>query len=87
MTGTVYDVRMGGQWSLKKIMAMMNDKSYNDLAINQGMEAVSQWRHLDHEEHGANDQDIIDGLKKYCGMDSYAMIVVYNWLKKIVKDG
>lgn len=87
VTGTVYDVRMGGQWSLKKIMAMMNDKSYNDLAINQGMEAVSQWRHLDHEEHGANDQDIIDGLKKYCGMDSYAMIVVYNWLKKIAKEG
>ena len=44
VSGIVYDVRMAGQWSLKKIMAMMDDESYNDLAIHQGMEAVFEWR-------------------------------------------
>ena len=83
VTGTVYDTRMAGQWSLKKIMAMMNDRSYQDLAINQGMEAVFEWRHLDYDEHPDNEAEIIRDLKKYCGMDSYAMTVVYQWLLKI----
>lgn len=80
ITGTVYDVRMAGQWSLKKIMAMMDDKAYKELDINQGMDAVFEWRHLDHDEDLESRDKIIDDLKRYCGMDSYAMIVVYKWL-------
>lgn len=82
LTGTVYDTRMKGQWSLKVIMAMMNDKSYHDLDIQQGMEAVFQWRHLDRNEDTDSDK-IIEDLKAYCGMDSYAMAVVYKWLLTI----
>ena len=82
-TGTVYDVRMRGQWSLKIIMAMMNDKSYKDLDINQGMDAVFQWRHLDASDQNVDADKIVEDLKKYCGMDSYAMTVVFQWLQKI----
>ncbi|NLH63012.1 MAG: DUF2779 domain-containing protein [Erysipelotrichaceae bacterium] len=85
-TGTVYDIRMRGQWSLKVIMAMMNDKSYKDLDINQGMEAVFQWRHLDYSDDTADHNKIVEDLKKYCGMDSYAMTVVFQWLKKINEE-
>ena len=84
--GTVYHIGMAGQWSLKKIMSVMNDASYNDLAIHQGMDAVFAWRHLDHDEHPDNEQEIIDDLKKYCGMDSYAMTVVYRWLVKLAEQ-
>ena len=84
-TGTVYDVRMSGQWSLKVIMSMMNDASYTDLDINQGMEAVYQWRHLDYDDEtpAQEKEKIIEDLKKYCGMDAYAMTVVYRWLVSI----
>lgn len=85
-TGTVYDVRMRGQWSLKVIMAMMNDKSYKDLDINQGMDAVFQWRHLDYSDADADHDKIVEDLKKYCGMDSYAMTVVFKWLQKIDQE-
>lgn len=85
-TGTVYDVRMKGQWSLKIIMAMMNDKSYKDLDINQGMDAVFQWRHLDYSEKDVDREKIIEDLKKYCGMDSYAMTVVFQWLLRINEE-
>lgn len=85
-TGTVYDVRMKGQWSLKIIMAMMNDKSYKDLDINQGMDAVFQWRHLDYSDADADHDKIVEDLKKYCGMDSYAMTVVFQWLQKINQE-
>lgn len=87
VAGTVYDVRMAGQWSLKKIMAMLDDRGYRDLDISQGMDAVFEWRHLDHEEHVENEEEIIENLKKYCSMDSYAMTVVYRWLQKISEEG
>jgi hypothetical protein len=85
-TGTVYDVRMRGQWSLKIIMAMMHDKSYKDLDINQGMDAVFQWRHLDYSDENVDHDKIVEDLKKYCGMDSYAMTVVFQWLQKINEE-
>lgn len=82
LSGAIYDTRMRGQWSLKVIMAMMEDRSYHDLDIQQGMEAVFQWRHLDRNEE-TNSEKIIEDLKAYCGMDSYAMTVVYKWLLTI----
>ncbi len=85
-SGIVYDTRMKGLWSLKVIMSIMNDKSYNDLAIHQGMDAVCEWRRLDKEDQDANKEDIMRNLKEYCGMDSYAMVVVYKWLLQLVKN-
>lgn len=87
MSGIIYDTRMRGQWSLKVIMAMMDDARYSDLDINQGMEAVYQWRHLDYDDETPLEQKqkIIDDLKKYCGMDAYAMTVVYHWMCKLLQ--
>ena len=85
VSGTVYDTRMEGQWSLKKIMSLMQDKSYKDLDINQGMDAVFEWRHLDYGDDVENRQEIIENLKKYCGMDSYSMTVVYKWLVRMAE--
>lgn len=82
-SGVIYDVRMRGQWSLKVIMSMMDDPGYQDLDIQQGMDAVFQWRHLDLSDNIENKEEIIENLKAYCGMDSYAMAVVYSWLKEI----
>lgn len=81
--GVIYDTRMRGQWSLKVIMSMMDDPGYHDLDIQQGMDAVFQWRHLDLSEEIENRDEIIASLKAYCGMDSYAMTVIFDWLKQI----
>lgn len=90
VSGIVYDTRMRGAWSLKTIMNLMDDPGYHALDIRQGMDAVFQWRHLDYnDEVDAKEKEkIIEDLKKYCGMDSYAMTVVYHWLCKMnKKDG
>ena len=79
-SGLVYDVRMRGQWSLKTIMSLMDDPGYEDLDIRHGMDAVYQWRYLDRGTPDVDRQKIIEELKAYCGMDSYAMTVVYRWL-------
>ena len=81
--GLVYDVRMRGGWSLKSIMNMLEGNSYQELNIHEGMEAVFEWRHLDREEEGIDRKKIIEALKAYCSMDSYATAVVFQWLKKL----
>ncbi|MCH4207787.1 MAG: DUF2779 domain-containing protein [Solobacterium sp.] len=87
LLGTVYDTRMNGCWTLKQIMSMMDDPGYQDLEIRKGMDAVFQWRHLDREEEDeATSREIVEGLKAYCGMDSYAMTVVYHWLQGIIES-
>ena len=81
--GAFYDTRMRGLWSLKVIMALMDDPGYKALDIQGGMDAVFQWRHLDYGDETADSQKIIEDLKAYCGMDSYAMTVVFRWLKNL----
>ena len=85
-SGLVYDTRMHGLWSLKVIMSMMDDPGYNDLAIRQGMDAVFQWRQVDRSDPDADAEEIIEELKEYCGMDTYAMTVVYKWLQEITEE-
>ena len=82
-SGTVYDVRMRGFWSLKTIMSMMDDEGYKNLDIREGMDAVFQWRLLDYDDESADTEKITEDLKAYCGMDSYAMTVVYKWLLEL----
>ncbi len=83
-SGYVYDVRMRGSWTLKRIMSMMNEPGYQELDIQQGMDAVYQWRHLDRGEEDADRERIIAELKAYCGMDSYAALVVFRWLQSLL---
>ena len=83
-SGMVYDVRMRGQWSLKTIMTMMDDRSYSDLDIREGMQAVMEWRQMEKDEDPEEKEKIRKELEDYCGMDTYAMTVVLRWLMKLV---
>ncbi len=83
--GMVYDTRLAGAMSLKNIMNIMDDKNYSDLEINHGMDAVYQWRYLDRDDPTVDSEEIIKELKEYCGMDTYAMTVVFDWLKQMIQ--
>ena len=83
VNGLVYDTRMKGSWSLKSIMAIMDDPGYAALDIQKGMDAVYQWRLLDREET-AKVEEIRDELIAYCSMDTYAMVIVYQWLMGLI---
>ena len=63
----------------------MGDRSYQDLDIHHGMEAVFQWRYLDREDESADLEKIARELKEYCGMDSYAMTVIFRWLRSLAE--
>ncbi|MBR4445807.1 MAG: DUF2779 domain-containing protein [Solobacterium sp.] len=83
-SGMVYDLRMRGQWSLKTIMAMMDAPGYSDLDIREGMQAVLEWRTMENDTDAEEKEKIRNDLEAYCGMDTYAMTVVLDWLRKLV---
>lgn len=85
--GLVYDTRMRGYYSLKVLLSVVDENlSYADIDIHHGMDAVYSWRKID-KDQAEDVNKIKKTLLEYCGLDSYAMIVVYRWLKKlIVKD-
>lgn len=83
LEGLIYDVRMQGNFTLKKLVDICSDYSYKDLDIYDGMEAVFSWRDI-----GKNDtQDeerIMENLREYCSLDAYGLFLVYKWLIKLM---
>lgn len=81
--GLIYDTRMRGSYSLKTIMSLLDDKSYKELDISQGMDAVFSYRKIELLDNQEDIDEIVDSLKAYCGMDTYAMYAVYKWLESL----
>lgn len=82
INGLVYDVKMNGIYSLKSLLAAISDYSYEALEIGQARLAVEAHRAL--EDGYEEAEKLRKELLEYCGLDTYSMIVVYNWLLKLV---
>ena len=81
--GIVYDTRMAGDFSLKKLVSIVSDKTYKDLNVTNGLDAVFSWRDID-KGQDKNEDEAINDLKEYCLLDAYGLYLVYKWLLKIV---
>ncbi|MGX8852965.1 DUF2779 domain-containing protein [Amedibacillus sp. YH-ame10] len=81
-TGNVYDLRMQGGYSLKTLVSVYSDYTYQDLAISYGMDAVDKWRQY-HEANSEEKKEIYEQLTQYCSMDTYAEYIVYHALKEL----
>ena len=82
--GLAYDIRMRGNYTLKKLVDIVSDYSYSDLEIFDGMEAVYNWRNID--KGSIDEEKIIDNLKEYCSLDAYGLFLVYKWLIKLMAE-
>lgn len=85
ISGMVYDIRMRGNYSVKSLLGVVSNLTYKDLEISDGMEAVYKWRMVDREEV-ENQEEVIHELIEYCSLDTYSLVLIYKWLKKILKD-
>lgn len=74
--GLIYDTRMAGEYNLKKLLSLFSDLSYDDLSINQGLLAVKKYR----EYLETGNEELKKELLEYCGMDTYAEVVLYQYL-------
>ncbi len=85
--GLVYDLRMRGSFTLKTIEEMIDSEhSYHDLEVSNGIQAVEIHRLLEDCDDLKEREVYFEQLYKYCGLDSYSLYKVLNWLLKITED-
>lgn len=82
-SGLIYDTRMAGMYSLKKLVSIFTDYDYADMDISHGLEAVRSYRQL--EENDVNEEQILKELLAYCAMDTYAEVLIYHWILKQIE--
>lgn len=83
MNGVVYYPKMRGAFSLKKLLSVIEpEHNYQELKINHGLLAVEMYRKLDHLEDREREVALTN-LKQYCALDTYAMHVVLEDLKRL----
>lgn len=78
VNGIVYDIKMKGDLSLKSLVNAISDYSYDNLEIQNGMEAVASFRNLKDDS-----QEVVKQLEEYCSLDAYGLYLVYKWLLEI----
>jgi len=84
ISGLVYDTRMAGSFTLKTIEEMIDEEhSYHELDVSNGIEAVEIHRLLEQCDDLKDRETYFEQLYKYCGLDSYSLYKVLNWLQKI----
>lgn len=79
-----YNKDLSGSFSIKKTLPVFSDLSYKDLTVKNGTEAIVEYANYDKmskEEYNIKYQALID----YCQQDTWAMVVILDELRKLVK--
>lgn len=82
--GWFVDKDFFGSASIKYVLpALLPEFSYKELNISNGLQAQRIWMQmvLNGRDQDKKDKIMMD-LKEYCGLDTYAMSVIFKYLKK-----
>lgn len=82
--GWYSDARFEGSASIKKVLPVVVPAlSYKTLGIQNGGAAQSLWMQAVLDSTRPDKEKILDDLLKYCGLDTLAMVEIYNVLRKV----
>jgi len=74
-----------GRWSIKNVLpVMVPELSYNDLDINKGDTAMIAWWEMIHRADLSAKQKTVESLLKYCGLDTLAMVKIWEKLSDLI---
>ena len=79
-----YSSYLSGSYSIKKTLPVFSDLSYDNLDVKNGTEAIvayANYNKMSKEEYNLKYQALID----YCKQDTWAMVVILDALRHIVK--
>ena len=79
------DAAFCGSTSIKKILPILcPNLSYEHLAVQDGGQAMEQWFTLVEEEDAQKRSAIASDLLAYCKLDTFAMLELYQAIKRLV---
>ncbi len=79
-----YDYRFSGSYSIKKTLPVFSDLTYNGLQVKNGTEAIVEYAnypYMTKAELAIKRKALIE----YCQQDTWAMVVILDYLRNIVK--
>ena len=84
--GWFVDKDFFGKSSIKSVLpVLMPELSYKELNISNGGQAQRVWMQTVLEGKNADKKsEIMEDMRKYCGLDTYAMYAIFNYLKSKV---
>ena len=86
-TQAYVDTAFHGSTSLKKVLPVLcPDLSYDDLAVQDGTQAMEQWFAMVASDDDAECGRIRDNLLAYCKMDTLAMVKLHQALLGCLKE-
>ena len=80
------DAKFKGSSSIKKVLpVIVPSLSYKKLNVQKGDQAIERWEKLIANETPQEEKDqIAKDLLEYCKLDTFAMVEIYRFLKRIV---
>lgn len=79
------DRRLKGKSSIKKVLPLLcPELSYKTLGIQEGATASRSWREAIVDGTRPDKDKILSDLREYCGLDTYAMVAIYNKLESLL---
>lgn len=80
-----YNNNLHGSYSIKKVLPVFSDLSYNGLNVKNGTQAIAAYASYDHLEF-EDRVNVYNNLVEYCKQDTWAMVVIlwglYDKIKK-----
>jgi hypothetical protein len=78
------DKRLKGKYSIKKVLPLLcPELSYKELGIQEGSTASRSWREAIIDGTRPDRDQILADLREYCGLDTYAMVAIYEKLNSL----
>lgn len=79
------DRRFGGSASIKNVLPVVCPHlAYDQTAVHDGAGAMEAWLEMVETNDAGRRSDLDDQLRRYCALDSYAMVEIFRFLKSVV---
>jgi hypothetical protein len=85
--GYYADPRCKGSYSIKKVLpVLVPELSYKGMSIGDGATAMTSWKDMVYGDiDGKKREEIRENLLRYCELDTFAMIKIYEALRGMVR--
>lgn len=81
----IYDSRLKGSYSIKKVLPLVSDLSYENLEVKNGVMAMDAYYQFDKVSESEFTK-LYESLIQYCKLDTYSMVLIVKFLYKIVNN-
>lgn len=78
-----YDTKQCGSASIKNVLPALTGKDYSSLDINSGGDASAEFFRVNYTNDNKDRDKVLKNLVKYCSLDTEAMVMIVDRLKRI----